>query len=42
MSIIKSLNQRRTYYAINKQLPVKEEQVIELIKKNNRIGTGCF
>ena len=42
MSIIKSLNKRRTYYAINKQLPVKEEQVIELIKKTTELVPDAF
>lgn len=33
MSIVKSLEKRRTYYNINKELPVSEDEVIELIQE---------
>ena len=42
MSIIKSLTKRRTYYAIDKQLPVEEKQVIELIKKTTELVPDAF
>ncbi|MCD1146552.1 nitroreductase family protein [Peptoniphilus sp. KCTC 25270] len=33
MSIMKALRERRTYYAINKDLPISEEKVVEKIKE---------
>lgn len=37
MSIVESLEKRRSYYNINKELPVKEAEVIELIQKTTEL-----
>jgi predicted oxidoreductase (fatty acid repression mutant protein) len=42
MSIVKSLETRRTYYNIKKELPVKEEEVIELIEKLTELVPDAF
>lgn len=42
MNIIKSLEKRRTYYNINKQLPVSTEQVVDTIKKVTELVPDAF
>ncbi|TCS79817.1 hypothetical protein EDD59_10773 [Muricomes intestini] len=42
MNIIKSLENRRTYYNINKELPVSEEKVIELVQQLTGLVPDAF
>lgn len=42
MKIIQSLEKRRTYYDINKNLPVEEEKVIELVEKATELVPDAF
>lgn len=42
MSIVKSLEKRRTYYNINKELPVSVESVEETIKKVTELVPDAF
>lgn len=42
MSILDSLSKRRTYYAINKNIPVPEEKVIETITKATELVPDAF
>ncbi|MGC4017872.1 MAG: nitroreductase family protein [Muricomes sp.] len=42
MNITKALEKRRSYYNINKELPVSEEQVIELIQEVTELVPDAF
>jgi len=42
MSIIKSLEKRRSYYNINKELPVDTSEVIEQIEKLTELVPDAF
>lgn len=42
MNIIESLKDRRSYYNINKELPVKEEKVLDLIKEITELVPDAF
>lgn len=42
MSIVESLKQRRSYYNIEKKLPVEEERVIELVKEVTQLVPDAF
>ena len=42
LKIIQSLTERRTYYDINKELPVKQEEVVELIKQATELVPDAF
>ena len=42
MKIIKSLEERRTYYNINKEIPVEEDKVFDLIKKATELVPDAF
>ena len=42
MSIVKSLENRRTYYNINKELPVSEKEVIDQIEKLTELVPDAF
>ena len=42
MSIIKSLANRRTYYNIDKNIPVLEKEIEEKIKEVTELGPGCI
>lgn len=42
MSIIKSLEKRRSYYSINKELPVSEAEIEENIKKVTELVPDAF
>lgn len=42
MGIIDSLSQRRTYYSINKELPVSEDEVVAVVKKATELTPDAF
>ncbi len=42
MSIVESLEKRRTYYNINKELPVREDEVIERIQELTELVPDAF
>ncbi|MBA4698991.1 MAG: nitroreductase family protein [Ruminococcus sp.] len=42
MNIIKALEKRRTYYNINKELPVKEDEVIKLVQEVTELVPDAF
>lgn len=42
MSIIESLEKRRTYYSINKELPVSQDQVVDVIRKVTELVPDAF
>lgn len=42
MNIIKSLESRRTYYKINKELPVAQDQITEVIKRVTELVPDAF
>lgn len=42
MSILESIEKRRTYYALNKELPVSEEQVVDTIQKTTELVPDAF
>ncbi len=42
MKIAESLAKRRTYYNINKNLPVKEEQIVNLVKELTSLVPDAF
>ena len=42
MGIVQSLEQRRTYYKLTKELPVEEKQVLDMIKKVTELTPDAF
>lgn len=42
MKILKSLKARRTHYDINKELPVEEEKVFDLVKETTELVPDAF
>lgn len=42
MGIVESLKKRRTYYNINKNLPIEEERVVDLIKELTELVPDAF
>lgn len=42
MSILKTMEQRRTYYSITKEIPVSEEQVLETIRRVTELTPDAF
>ncbi|MDY4697899.1 MAG: nitroreductase family protein [Selenomonas montiformis] len=42
MSILESIEKRRTYYALNKGLPVGEEQVVNAIERTTELVPDAF
>lgn len=42
MSLIQSLEKRRTYYNINKVLPISEKEVVEIIEKVTELTPDAF
>ena len=42
MSIIKSLEKRRTYYNLDKKIPISEQEVEEKVKKVTELVPDAF
>ena len=42
MSITESLAARRTYYALDKSLPVSQDEVVDIVKKTTELVPDAF
>ena len=42
MSILKSLRERRTHYALNKDLPVSQQEIVDIVKEATELVPDAF